>query len=274
MIKIAICMPLPPAWEHFGARARKFVSEVLASSTKLNAAEVQLILTVSHANLEIEQFHQLAKEKKELIVEAMPEAKEAYYYLRAFEVALERGADLILEIDPIGTMSAEAIPDFLEEGVDLLNVDANLMVAILSTRFAKGGKNTYPWYRVAVSKLGTVLTKLVLNLGKEGRKLSDLTAGFEAFSAPLLREMLALVPAKNWVSSYWGPLHLFQSETRAFVCWIAQHHKVTILEKGIEFGTNFGKKPRATKPKYLLKAFVGLLLLINEQWMVRTSLRQ
>ncbi len=120
-------------------------------------------------------------------------------YIHGFKYALDNNADYIIEMDAGGSHNPKDIPKFislLDDGYD----------CVFSSRFIKGaGIKGHPLYRVLLSKYGTLLANLVL-----GTRLSDMTSGFEAFNANVLRHidldnMLALATT-----------HFFQTEIRYY----------------------------------------------------------
>jgi len=118
-------------------------------------------------------------------------------YLEGFRVALEDGAEQIIEMDGGGSHKPEEIPQFiekLEEGYD----------CVWGSRFVKGGDiDNHPLYRRILSSGGTILSNLVL-----GTKLKDMTSGFEAFQ----RHVLESFVFKKFLSTG----HMYQTEMRYY----------------------------------------------------------
>lgn len=119
-------------------------------------------------------------------------------YLEGFRVALEDGAEQIIEMDGGGSHKPEEIPQFiekLEEGYD----------CVWGSRFVKGGDiDNHPLYRRVLSSGGTLLSNMVL-----GTKLKDMTSGFEAFQ----RHVLESFDLNKFLSTG----HMYQTEMR-FYC--------------------------------------------------------
>ncbi len=120
-------------------------------------------------------------------------------YIHGFKYALDNNADYIIEMDAGGSHNPQDIPRFLsllKQGYD----------CVFSSRFIEGaGIKGHPLYRILLSKYGTLLANLVL-----ATRLSDMTSGFEAFNADILRQidldnMLAL-----------STTHFFQTEIRYY----------------------------------------------------------
>lgn len=278
-LKLAICFTLAGTVNqtvHDLDRLRSFISAVISSvehAPYIN--NVMVLIAMDSAREDVTHYLQLEKEYPTLtiVLADLSKVSRAYLYLASFEAALAHGADLILEIDPTGSHNPQEIPAFIQPLAAVLADDKNLMGCVMSTRFSHGGKNSYPYFNVLVSKVGTVLARGFLGIGDAGKDLTDLTSGFEAFSATLLKKLLEIIPAKNWVSSYWGPLHLFQTEMRVMVFWLAAKYKITIFQRGISFGVNRTKDPKMPSFSYLFHAFIGFWLLMREYFHFKTKLR-
>lgn len=119
-------------------------------------------------------------------------------YLHGFKVALEDGAEQIIEMDGGGSHQPKQIPQFidkLEEGYD----------CVWGSRFMPGGDiSNQPLYRRILSSGGTFLSNLVL-----GTHLKDMTSGFEAFKREVLESMD--------LDAFMSRGHMYQTEMR-FYC--------------------------------------------------------
>ena len=119
-------------------------------------------------------------------------------YLEGFRQALADGAECVIEMDGGGSHSPKEIPQF----VDALNQGYD---CVWGSRFVEGGDiSNHPLYRRILSSGGTILANLVL-----GTKLKDMTSGFEAFQADVLRRL----DLSNFLSNG----HMYQTEMR-FYC--------------------------------------------------------
>lgn len=119
-------------------------------------------------------------------------------YLEGFRQALADGAECVIEMDGGGSHSPKEIPQF----VDALNQGYD---CVWGSRFVDGGDiSNHPLYRRILSSGGTILANLVL-----GTKLKDMTSGFEAFQADVLRRL----DLSNFLSNG----HMYQTEMR-FYC--------------------------------------------------------
>jgi len=99
-------------------------------------------------------------------------------YLHGIRVALERGADAVVEFDADGSHPADAVPRMLEgiaQGADL----------VIGSRWVPGGGIVdWPWHRQVISRLGNVYARVLL-----GSPVRDMTAGCRAYTAALLRRI-------------------------------------------------------------------------------------
>jgi glycosyltransferase involved in cell wall biosynthesis len=99
-------------------------------------------------------------------------------YLAAFGWALERGYDVVCEMDADGSHAPEQLGGLLDAvagGADLA----------IGSRWVRGGQvRNWPWTRRLLSRGGNTYTRLALGLD-----VNDATAGFRAFSAHALRTL-------------------------------------------------------------------------------------
>ncbi len=263
--KLVVCAVLPTAWRAPEDFIEQFVRALFAEGNKLGNVETHVILSieiVGRADWRIFEHLQKDCPNFHLLAHNTASTKNADLYLAAFRLALDLGPDLVLEIDASGAHEAEEVSGLLSESVAKLQTDPQIMLCVMSTRMDLGGADHFPWDRVSLSLAGTVFARNLLMLGPQGSRLTDLTSGFEAFSAPLLRKMFELCPPEKWISTKWGPMHLFQTEARALICWLAKHNDVTILEKGIIYGAHFNRKLAPLTAGYLARALIGGMLLI------------
>lgn len=118
-------------------------------------------------------------------------------YMKGYIEALNENADYVIEMDGGGSHSPEAIPQFiekLEQGYE----------CVWGSRFIDGGMDeNMPIYRRLLSRGGTFLSNLVLRT-----QLRDMTSGFEAFQADILRQFD--------FSKFLSKGHMFQTEMRYY----------------------------------------------------------
>lgn len=118
-------------------------------------------------------------------------------YLYGFKCAMADGADQIIEMDGGGSHDPASIPQFID------NLDKGYD-CVWGSRFVEGGNiSNHPIYRRLLSSGGTILSNLVL-----GTKLKDMTSGFEAFRADILKSMD--------LDKFLSTGHMYQTEMRYY----------------------------------------------------------
>jgi dolichol-phosphate mannosyltransferase len=96
-------------------------------------------------------------------------------YIAGFRWGLERGYDVLVEMDADGSHQPEQLPRLLEavDGADL----------VIGSRRVPGGKMVnWPAHRKLISACGSLYPRIMLGL-----KLTDVTAGYRAYRADTLR---------------------------------------------------------------------------------------
>ncbi|MSQ23380.1 MAG: polyprenol monophosphomannose synthase [Chloroflexi bacterium] len=116
-------------------------------------------------------------------------------YIAGFSLALERGADVVFEMDADFSHSPEYLPQMLR----LLNEND----VVVGSRWAPGGKldENWPLWRYLLSKYANLYARWVTGL-----PVYDPTAGFKAYRAAALRKL---------------PLHRVRSDGYAFQIEVA-----------------------------------------------------
>ncbi|NUT90489.1 MAG: polyprenol monophosphomannose synthase [Saccharothrix sp.] len=98
-------------------------------------------------------------------------------YVAGFRWALDHGYEVVVEMDADGSHAPEDLPRLL----DALR-DADL---VLGSRYVPGGSTVnWPWHRQLISRGGNVFSQVAL-----GTSVRDITGGFRAFRASVLREL-------------------------------------------------------------------------------------
>jgi hypothetical protein len=265
-LKLVVCAVMSIRWRTTEEFLYELVEDFFAQAKRVDGIDATVVLSYeSLGDGDWKVFEKLTSDfpNLKLLPSEPKKISTAQLYLKGFEFALKENADLVLEIDCSGAHDTEQMPLFISKAVGYLQKNPNSLMSVMSTRFSFGGQNYFPWGRVFLSKLTTFFSRWFLMLGKSGRELKDLTSGFEIFSGPLLRKMFEVHKPSGWVSLWWGPLHLFQTEARALVCWIAKKHNVKIFELPIVFAKRFkGKKLPPLSKKYMLTALTGGFLLL------------
>jgi dolichol-phosphate mannosyltransferase len=90
-------------------------------------------------------------------------------YLDGFRWGLERGYDVLVEMDADGSHPPEHLPEILDA---LADADA-----VIGSRWVRGGAvRNWPWHRKALSVGGNLYTRALL-----GMPVNDATAGYRAY---------------------------------------------------------------------------------------------
>lgn len=118
-------------------------------------------------------------------------------YLEGYRIALEDGAERIIEMDGGGSHLPSELPQYIEkldEGYE----------CVWGSRFIEGaGMEKDPLYRKFLSRGGTLLSNLVL-----GTKLRDMTSGYEAFQRTVLERLD--------FSKFLSTGHMYQTEMKYY----------------------------------------------------------
>lgn len=154
-------------------------------------------------------------------------------YLEGFRRALADGAERIIEMDGGGSHKPEELGQFIEkldEGYD----------CVWGSRFISGGSiSEQPLYRRILSGGGTMLSNIVL-----GTKLKDMTSGFEAFQADVLKNLN--------LDAFLSTGHMYQTEMR-FYCRKLHCVEVPIHYIGGDSSLRFKSVTEALKILFQLK---------------------
>ncbi|MBQ9394639.1 MAG: glycosyltransferase family 2 protein [Proteobacteria bacterium] len=155
-------------------------------------------------------------------------------YMKGYEEALKDNADYVIEMDGGGSHAPEEIPRFvekLEQGY----------ACVWGSRFIDGGvDDNMPFYRRFLSRGGTFLANFVLHT-----KLCDMTSGFEAYQADVLRQFD--------YSKFLSKGHMFQTEMR-FYCRNCQGIEIPIHYVGSSSSLKASTVTRALGILFKLKA--------------------
>ncbi|MBB4735265.1 dolichol-phosphate mannosyltransferase [Micrococcus cohnii] len=108
-------------------------------------------------------------------------------YIAGFRWALERGYEVLVEMDADGSHQPEQLPRLLEKVPE-----ADL---VIGSRRVPGGKMVnWPAHRKLISMCGSLYPRLLLGLN-----LTDITAGYRAYRASVLQEIdLDAVQSKGY----------------------------------------------------------------------------
>ena len=112
-------------------------------------------------------------------------------YLAGFTWALDRGYDVVCEMD----MDGSHRPQDLARMLRVIRCDRGVDLVIGSRRVPGGRTEGWPWYRDLISRCGSWYARLMLGIG-----VHDMTAGFRAYRADMLRSLdLRSVQANGYV---------------------------------------------------------------------------
>jgi dolichol-phosphate mannosyltransferase len=108
-------------------------------------------------------------------------------YVAGFGWALERGYELIVEMDADGSHRAEDLSKIISAAAD-----AEL---VLGSRWVSGGSVVgWPMHRQLISRIGNLYARIMLRT-----MISDMTSGFRAYRASLLQSLeLSKVSARGY----------------------------------------------------------------------------
>ncbi|WP_216641476.1 polyprenol monophosphomannose synthase [Rhodoluna limnophila] len=96
-------------------------------------------------------------------------------YLSGFGLAIDRGYEIVIEMDADGSHRAIDLPKILEK--------AQTADLVIGSRWIPGGAVVnWPAHRKAISKIGNLYANLMLRTG-----IKDMTAGFRAFNVEFLK---------------------------------------------------------------------------------------
>ena len=114
-------------------------------------------------------------------------------YVAGFGWALERGYDVVVEMDADGSHQPEELPRLLDAlAAEREHGSADL---VIGSRWVPGGRVVHwPWHREVLSRGANTFTRLAMGL-----PVRDATAGFRAYRAPVLASLhLAEVESQGY----------------------------------------------------------------------------
>ncbi|NYH77120.1 dolichol-phosphate mannosyltransferase [Actinopolyspora biskrensis] len=126
-----------------------------------------------------ELAEELAADERVHVLHRTVKAGLGAAYVAGFDWALERGYQVIVEMDADGSHAPEQLPALLEA---LRSRGAG---AVLGSRYVAGGSVVnWPWYRSLLSRGGNIYSKWAL-----GVPINDLTGGFRVYRSEVLRSV-------------------------------------------------------------------------------------
>jgi len=114
-------------------------------------------------------------------------------YVAGFRWGLERGYDLLVEMDADGSHPAERLPAMIDAVVGADRAD-DVMLAIGSRWTAGGSVVDWPWHREVLSRGGNAYARVMLGLD-----VRDVTAGFRVYRSDAIARMdLGTIDSKGY----------------------------------------------------------------------------
>ena len=162
----------------------------------MKSGQVYLIVDKVSKDRTLELCHELSAKDPRYITIWAPENRSLVdAYIRGLREGLDRGHEIIIEMDAGLSHDPRALPMFLRvltEGNE----------CAFGSRYINGGSMAdSPFFRRMLSKGGTIAAKLLL-----GARLSDMTSGYQGFRRDVLTRLLAY-PLRSRA-------HFYQTEVR------------------------------------------------------------
>ena len=105
-------------------------------------------------------------------------------YVAGFGWALERGYDVVVEMDADGSHQPEQLPRLLAQ-MQAAAPGGPAVDLVIGSRWVPGGSVVnWPWHREVLSRGANTFTRLAMGL-----PVRDATAGFRAYRAPVLASL-------------------------------------------------------------------------------------
>ncbi|MCB1864048.1 MAG: glycosyltransferase family 2 protein [Chromatiales bacterium] len=177
-VDLAIVTPMA----NEAATVERFVTEVLAVCERFPFARLRWFVILDRVSTDTtgEQLQDIAAGELRLKVVWAPENRSVVdAYLRGYREALAWGADWLLELDAGFSHDPRSIPAFFKALADGHDCAFGVRFGLEGARFDGSLK------RRIVSQGGTWLANRML-----GTKMTDMTSGFEIFTADALRAIL------------------------------------------------------------------------------------
>ena len=172
----AVVIPMANEEEEF----KPFVSTLKKVLDRLESGTVYFVVDKVSKDKTLDLCNALSNNDTRFKTVWAPENKNVVdAYIRGYREALSNNHDIIIEMDAGLSHDPRAIPMFLRT----LNEGNE---CAFGSRFINGGsiwKST--WYRWFLSRMGTVLSNILL-----GTKLHDMTSGYQGFHAEVVKEFV------------------------------------------------------------------------------------
>jgi len=233
----AVVVPMANEEEDFSP----FISSLCEVLDKLGCGKVYLIVD----KISIDNTFKLCSEISELdhrfVTVWSPENRNVVdAYLKGYRTALGDGHEIIIEMDAGLSHDPKALPMFLR----VLNEGNE---CAFGSRFINGGSICdSTWKRTFLSKIGTILTNLLL-----GSKMYDMTSGYQGFHASVVEKFVAY--------QLLSKAHFYQTELRYLL------RKSRYSEIPIHY--------RAPSPSVSKKAILNSIMVLLHYFYMRIKLQ-
>jgi dolichol-phosphate mannosyltransferase len=167
-------------------------------------------------------------------------------YRAGFRLGLERGYDILMEMDADLSHDPATVPELIEA------VESGGADLAIGTRYMPGGSiPDWPWYRRAISRLGCLYARVALGISAR-----DATSGFRAYA----REALAEIDLDRVAADGYG----FQVE----MAYLMERNGGRVVEVPIEF------RDRTLGHSKMSSRIVVEALVLVTWWGLRDRLRR
>jgi len=158
----------------------RFTDALKKVLNELKSGNVYLIIDNASKDQTLHFAEKLAKDDSRFVAIWAPENRHvADAYIRGYKDALNKGHQIIIEMDAGMSHDPSFLPAFLkafDEGYD----------CVYGSRFIKGGAMVNsPLNRIIFSKFGTWFSNLLL-----GTNLYDMTSGYQGFRTEIVRKFV------------------------------------------------------------------------------------
>ena len=173
-----------------------FISSLTNELNKLECGKVYFVVDNASKDNTLELCNTLSANDNRFFTVWAPENKNVVdAYMRGYKEGLKNKHQFIIEMDAGLSHDPKALPMFLR----VLNEGNE---CAFGSRFINGGSiYNSTWKRTLLSKLGTVLTNIML-----GTRIYDMTSGFQGFHANIVEKFLDY--------SLLSKAHFYQTELR------------------------------------------------------------
>lgn len=188
----AIVIPMANESEDFDS----FVTSLTNVIDKLDCGKVYFVIDKVSKDNTLELCENLSVRDNRFITIWSPENKNVVdAYIRGYKEALNNKHEFIIEMDAGLSHDPKALPMFLR----VLNEGNE---CAFGSRFINGGSiYDSTWKRTFLSKVGTILTNLLL-----GTRMYDITSGYQGFQADVVQKFVEY--------KFLSKAHFYQTELR------------------------------------------------------------